>query len=124
MTYLDTHVVVWLYFGLAEKISTNALAAIEAGDLLVSPMVILELGYLHETGRIKTPAEKIRSDLEHQFGLTVCTLPFLQVVTEALNEKWTRDPFDRLIVAQARGADAKLISKDRLIQRHYRKTIW
>ncbi|MEI9811179.1 MAG: hypothetical protein WDO18_00250 [Acidobacteriota bacterium] len=38
-------------------------------------------------------------------------------------ERWTRDPFDRMIVAQARLAKAHLITRDTIIQTHYPKAI-
>jgi PIN domain nuclease of toxin-antitoxin system len=39
---------------------------------------------------------------------------------------WTRDPFDRLIVAQARCTrrSIALITKDRLIRRHFKGAVW
>ena len=43
---------------------------------------------------------------------------------ESVKETWTPDPFDRLIVAQARLLDASLITKDELIHKHYKKAIW
>jgi PIN domain nuclease of toxin-antitoxin system len=39
--------------------------------------------------------------LAKEIALRVCGLPFLDVVESAAKEKWIRDPFDRLIVAQA-----------------------
>jgi PIN domain nuclease of toxin-antitoxin system len=41
----------------------------------------------------------------------------------ALDEKWTRDPFDRLIVANAKGF-AWLISADEAIRKHYPRAVW
>ena len=37
---------------------------------------------------------------------------------------WTRDPFDRLIVAQASLAGAPLVTKDRMIRKHFAKAAW
>jgi PIN domain nuclease of toxin-antitoxin system len=55
VVFLDTHITVWLYAGLIEKISQTAKKTIEANDLLISPMVKLELQYLFEIGRITGP---------------------------------------------------------------------
>ena len=49
--YLDTHVVIWLYQKDEQRISRLARELIESSDLLVSPMVLLELEYLFETGQ-------------------------------------------------------------------------
>ncbi len=51
VTHLDTHVVCWLYEGRTELLTSAAMRAIEDGLLQVSPMVQLELTYLHEIGR-------------------------------------------------------------------------
>jgi PIN domain nuclease of toxin-antitoxin system len=45
-------------------------------------------------------------------------------VLQALPLSWTRDPFDRLIVAQAAVRDAPLLTKDRAIRRRYRAAVW
>jgi PIN domain nuclease of toxin-antitoxin system len=42
----------------------------------------------------------------------------------ALSETWARDPFDRLIVANARARDAVLVTKDERILRHYPLAVW
>jgi hypothetical protein len=47
VVYLDTHIVCWLYEGTREKLSPSAVAAIEAGNLFICPMVDLELQYLY-----------------------------------------------------------------------------
>lgn len=123
--YLDTHVVVWLANGSLERITEAARRAIEENDLLISPMVVLELEYLHERNRILLPARDVLLKLEHEIGLGVCGLPFGQVAQVALSEKWTRDSFDRMIVAQAKANGlARLISADEEIEKHYPRTIW
>lgn len=59
--YLDTHVVVWLYEKDEQRISPLARELIESSDLLVSPMVLLEVEYLFETGRINARAAEVYS---------------------------------------------------------------
>ncbi len=123
--YLDTHIVVWLAAGKVSRISTRAQAQIETSDLLLSPMVLLELEYLYELKRIKLAARDIQRKVEHELGIRLCELPFSVIVSAAVDEKWTRDPFDRLIVANAKANGlAPLISADEEIRRHYPRTIW
>ncbi len=124
MTYLDTHVVIWLFGGQAERLSSAAAAEIRNEELLVSPAVVLELQLLHEIKRLKAVAVKVIERLSSEIGLTVCRLPFQSVLDEALHQSWTRDPFDRLIVGQARANNAVLVSKDQEIRSHYKRTIW
>ena len=54
-----------------------------------------------------------------------CDIPFATIASAALDEKWTRDPFDRLIVANANANRfAWLISADEAIRKHYPRTVW
>jgi PIN domain nuclease of toxin-antitoxin system len=122
--YVDTHVLIWIGKGDRESISADALRALGDNDLLVSPAAVLELELLHEIGRLRDPAQKVLAMLEAQIGLRVCRLPFHEIVTHALHEKWTRDPFDRLITANAKAAGAPLVTKDERIRKHYRRAIW
>lgn len=87
-------------------------------------MVILELQYLFEVGRLTVAAETIIKTLQRAGSVHVCDLPFEDVAWAALQETWTRDPFDRIIVAQARLRGAVLITKDRLIREHYERAAW
>jgi PIN domain nuclease of toxin-antitoxin system len=122
--YLDTHVVIWVYEGDEEKISSHASRTLDNSELVVSPAVVLELELLHEIGRMRISAEKMITTLESQIDLRVCPLPFWDVAKHALHETWTRDPFDRLIVANARAAGSPLVSRDEQVRKHYRRTIW
>ncbi len=125
MVYLDTHVVVWLYAGQVDLLSVFAKDSIDSENLLISPMVGLELRFLSEIGRIKVDSEEIVNDLSMRIGLRYCELPFTSVVTKSLNQHWTRDPFDRIIVAQASlQKESVLLTKDSLIQKNYLKARW
>lgn len=120
MTYLDTHAVATLYQGDLSPFSPAALRVIdEEDDLRISPMVLLELEYLHEIKRIKVPARRIVDSLAAEIGLKICNASFPDVARKALEERWTRDPFDRIIVAQARLHGARLVTKDRLLRSRY-----
>ena len=122
--YLDTHVLVRLYQGEVEKLGESARREIERYDLLVSPAAVLELEYLHEIGRLEPSATKLMAALATDLRTKVCDIPFHAIVEQALKEKWSRDPFDRLIVAHAKAGNAPLISKDENIRRHYRRAVW
>lgn len=124
MIYLDTHVVVWLYAGEHARLARTASRLIETESLLISPVLLLELALLEETGRIKIREQAIFAELQESLALSVCDLPFAEVAARSLLQKWTRDPFDRLIVAQATARGARLITKDRLIRRHFKDAVW
>ena len=122
--YLDTHVLLWLYAGDIEKFPAGVRRAIDDNDVLASPAAILELELLHEIGRLRPTATKLAGVLAASIGLRVCELPFWTVVEYGLKEKWVRDPFDRLIVANAKAAGAPLVTKDEKIHKHYSSALW
>jgi PIN domain nuclease of toxin-antitoxin system len=122
--YLDTHVVVWLYAGAVELLSDRARELVEGSDLLVSPMVLLELEYLCETGRTTECGDAVVEQLGRTIGLETCDAGFRHVARLAATMRWTRDPFDRIIVAQAMCRESLLLSKDRAIRDNYSKAVW
>ena len=124
MIYLDTHAVVWLFAGQVERFAEPVQDLMGEQPLLVSPMAVLELQYLFETERISEPAQAVLSELGQTIGLSTCDLPFARVVHHALGASWTRDPFDRVIVAQAAAREARLVTKDRRIHEHYGRAVW
>jgi PIN domain nuclease of toxin-antitoxin system len=125
VTYLDTHVAAWLYAGRLDLLPTRAVGIIEEEDeLTISPAVVLELEYLREIGRLKVGGNAVAQSLSAQIGLLVHDLPFASVIESALDLDWTRDPFDRMIVAQAALTKSTLLTKDRSIRRHYRHATW
>ena len=124
MICLDTHVVVWLYAGDKELLSNTAIELIENNDLLISPIVYLELKFLYEISRIKVAPAEILENLSASIGLSVCEKSFFQVISESISLEWTRDPFDRIIVGNAVANDAVLITKDSRILKNYSKACW
>ena len=122
--YLDTHAVVWLYNNELKKFPSTTLELIENSQLLISPMVILELEYLYEIKRLNEKAYTLFETLQQEIGLQACSLNFLKIITSALEQKWTRDPFDRIIVAQAAINQTVLVSKDEIIHDNYSKVFW
>jgi len=124
LIYLDTHVVVWLYTGQVEKLSGQAKELINENDIYISEIVRLELQYLHEIKRITDKSDEILSDLSNRVGLKVCDKSFNSIVGKALELSWTRDPFDRMIVANATLNGSILVTRDQSILRNYEKAKW
>jgi PIN domain nuclease of toxin-antitoxin system len=122
--YLDTHVLVRICQGEVSKLGREARKAIDRNEVLASAAAILELEMLHEIGRLKITAPKALAMLATDIGLRVCDMPFRTIVDHALTETWTRDPFDRLIVANAKAAGAPLVTKDERILGHYSRALW
>jgi len=110
---LDTHVVLWQLEG-SRAVSPAAREAIErATDLLFSVVSFAEIGVKASIGKLSVPpdlrehvlqsgVQVLRLDADH--GLAVADLPMHH-----------RDPFDRLLVAQARSEHLTIITADRRI---------
>lgn len=114
--HLDTHVVVWLYAGEHHRLPGALRDRLASDSLRISPIVRLELSYLSEIGRLSAPSGRILDELQRSLGLEIDDSTFDSVVPIAESQGWTRDPFDRLIVAQALAARAPLATKDRTIR--------
>jgi PIN domain nuclease of toxin-antitoxin system len=125
IAYLDTHTVLWLASGKVNRLSSKARGLLDRAELLLSAMAFLELEYLRELGKTKFPARDLLEKVGHETNLRLCDLPFSTVASAALDEKWTRDPFDRMIVANAKANGfAWLVSADETIGKHYPRTVW
>ena len=124
MIRLDTHVVVWLYTGEVERLSESAVDALERHVPVVSPIVQLELTSLHEIDRLMVSGTEVIDDLRERIGMQLSDTPLGSIVTAAAPLSWTRDPFDRLIVADALVASADLITKDATIAANCPLTLW
>jgi len=121
---LDTHVVAWLYDAKLDLFRPETMDLMRNDTVAVSPMVDLELQYLHELGRLRAPADVILENLRATFGVETATAPFHDVVQYAKEIGWTRDPFDRIIVAQAIAMGATLVTRDRTILANCDAALW
>ncbi|MGI9054091.1 MAG: type II toxin-antitoxin system VapC family toxin [Ilumatobacteraceae bacterium] len=125
MIRLDTHVVLWLYTGDTDRLGPAVNAALDADDdLAISPIVELELTYLHEIGRLNVSGAQVTADLRARLGLALSDLSMASVVAAAAALTWTRDPFDRLIVGDALAANGVLVTKDESILEHVHLARW
>ncbi|PAX56949.1 type II toxin-antitoxin system VapC family toxin [Brunnivagina elsteri] len=124
MIYLDTHVVVWLYSGLTDKLTDIAKTLINDNEVYVSAIVRLELQYLYEIKRITDEPDVIITNLSEQIGLKICNKNFNNIISISLTITWTRDPFDRIITANALLNNNILLSKDQNILNNYLYAKW
>jgi PIN domain nuclease of toxin-antitoxin system len=79
---------------------------------------------LFEIGRLTVPADGNVTDLSNRIGIVICDREFNSVASLELTMPWTRDPFDRIIVAQAQLGDHRLITKDQNILQKYTLACW
>ncbi len=124
LTFLDTHVVVWLYSGLENQFSQKAKDIINTSTLYVSPLIKLELQYLFEVGKITAHPEPIITSLAQSIGLNVSSSEYGKIIDVAVTYGWTRNPFDRLLVADAHIHNAYFVTKDQTVRENYPLAVW
>ncbi|MEI6438294.1 MAG: PIN domain-containing protein [Candidatus Omnitrophota bacterium] len=122
--YLDTHAAVWLYAGEVDRFPARARRRLEASSLVISPMVLLEIQFLREAGKVDIKPERFLREMKQDLDLALCQAAFTDIALAAVVLSWTRDPFDRLIVAQASAAEAPLLTRDKSILEHYSRAVW
>ena len=108
---LDTNAVIWLHRG---DRRAAALAG-RATRLYASPATILELQFLIEAGRLRLRAGASVSQLIHDDRWVVDDPASAAWFEKAGEIGFTRDPFDRLIVAHARLRHWRLATGDRAL---------
>jgi PIN domain nuclease of toxin-antitoxin system len=122
--FLDTHAAIFLWEGRGELFGSGSRELLERAVLLASPMVRLEMGFLREVGKLRVEPDQILGALTADYGVTVTADPMDRLVPLAMPLSWTRDPFDRLLVATALLHEAPLITRDARIQEHFAGAVW
>jgi PIN domain nuclease of toxin-antitoxin system len=124
MIYLDTHVVVWLYAGDLSRFPAAIQDLLESEELVICPMVAIELQYLYETQRLSEPSSVVVDDLGDRIGLKLSDTPFPTIARAAVKLSWTRDPFDHIIAAHAVADQVRLITADKTILSNIDLAVW
>ncbi|MBA3395768.1 MAG: type II toxin-antitoxin system VapC family toxin [Deltaproteobacteria bacterium] len=112
---LDTHVLLWSATD-PDRLSTDARAALEDGshDVLVSVVSAWEIAIKQSLGKLElpTPAEEWLPEVLRRSGFEVAELG-LAAALRVRSLAWHhRDPFDRLLVAQAFEEGYTLVTHD------------
>jgi PIN domain nuclease of toxin-antitoxin system len=120
---IDTHVAVALYKGRLSGLSRQAQRLLDGASVRYSPIVDFELELLNEIGRIQYGAAVVCQHLNRELDIAESGERLSDIVRHALPLRFTRDPFDRLIVAHADLLRAPLITLDQRIHQHYSRAI-
>lgn len=122
--FLDTHAAIFLWEGRTELFGSGSRELLEQAVLQISPLVRLELGFLREVGKLKIEPDHLLGALTADYGVAVSSDPLDRLIPLAMPLSWTRDPFDRLLVATALLHAAPLITRDAKIQEHFAGAVW
>lgn len=108
MILLDTNALLWLDTGHRRARALSRWG----GRLNVSPTSFLEIQLLLEAGRIRLRRNATVEALAADDRWTLDDPPSVPWFDEARAVTWTRDPFDRLLVAHARYRGWRLATAD------------
>lgn len=124
IAFLDTHAFMSFCRGQTGRFGAESRRLLEVADLAVSPVVLLELHFLSETGTLIVDPDRFYADSVAEHDIQEFADPISDVVLEAKTLAWTRDPFDRLIVGATMIHRAKLVTKDANIREHFDGAVW
>ena len=129
MTYLlDTSTFLWAALGERKFLSSKAIHVLEESQasLALSSISILEIVIKYSLGKLAIPSNPktwlpdavLKMGLQqlsvtHRHSLDVIQLPHHH-----------KDPFDRLLIAQARVENMSLLTPDAMIKKYRVKAVW
>lgn len=121
---LDTHLVLWWMAGEASRISSRALAAFGSDGIepIVSAVTIWEVAIKRGLGKLDAPQDLL-IQLERA-GVELLPITARHADLVASLPLHHRDPFDRLLIAQATIEGISIVSHDKSLGRYDVEIVW
>ncbi len=124
---LDTHIFIWLIDG-NPKLSQAARQAIENenNSLHISIVSLWEMTIKTSLGKLELaiPLEQIIIDFILPSGIQILPIHLPHLLILQTLPFHHRDPFDRLLISQAKSETLTLISEDATFQKYEVKILW
>ena len=124
---LDTHTFLWLD-GSPERLSPAALAACEdpTNELYLSVVSAWEIQIKHQINRLQldVPLEEMIEGQQAANELKILPVELSHVYTLRQLPLHHHDPFDRLLIAQAKVEQMQLVSADSRFEPYLVEVIW
>ena len=124
---LDTNVLIWTISS-SDRVSARARRAMSSAraSLAVSVVSVWEIVLKHQAGKLRLQAglEEVVDQILYRSPWTI--LPMAPDCLPALTAlpMIHRDPFDRLLIAQARQEGMAMVTADEQIKKYDVRTIW
>ena len=121
---LDTGTLIWTVAS-PDRLSRQARQAIKAGPLVLSVVIYWEIaikvrkGLLHLADPVNWWSRAVA-----QIGGDILSVRTEHISTLAGLPEVHRDPFDRMLIAQAAAEGLAVISSDRVFQSYAVRTVW
>ncbi len=123
---VDTHAVIWWFEGATGLSKRAATIIASSGNLvLISAAVGWELAIKVNLGKFNTPSlvQGLHGLIERE-GFAELPISLEHAIRAGLLPLHHRDPFDRLLVAQAQAMGAPILSADRALDAYDVRRIW
>jgi PIN domain nuclease of toxin-antitoxin system len=122
---LDTHAFLW-WCEASSDLSKKAIRAIAQADCYVSLVSLWEIAIKASLGKLKLPAsfERYIPEQLQLNGFSQMEIGFRHIAGCAALPWHHRDPFDRLLAAQAIEEGLSVVSRDPIFERYGIQRIW
>jgi PIN domain nuclease of toxin-antitoxin system len=124
---IDTCTFIWLVADV-EKLSSRAVSALRdpESDGYLSSASAWEIGVKYAAGRLRLsdPPERYVPDHRERHEIVPLSLDEESMLRSTRLPRLHRDPFDRMLVAQALTHDLAIVTPDPLIAQYGVRTIW
>ena len=111
---LDTHVLLWLLAGEERRFGPRTLDALREQPATVSAATVWEIATKRGLGKLRAPSNLVETVAAAGLNLLSVTAVHAERVAELPDLH--RDPFDRLLVSQARLENFTLVTGDHVIR--------
>lgn len=123
---LDTHVLLW-WFQASPKLSSKALAVFRDPEttVLVSAVCAWEIAIKHGAGKLD--AADLVTNFEPRLasdGFAELPITVTHAIRAGLLKESHKDPFDRMLIAQAQCEDIPVVTTDRRFEDYEVQRIW
>lgn len=124
---LDTHTLIW-WDRDPEKLPGRVLRALEAGsnELLLSIASVWEMQIKQQKGTLELdrPVRATVQSQQERNGIQVVGLTLPHVWQLAELPMHHGDPFDRILISQAKAEGLTLVSRDEILRKYGVRTLW
>jgi PIN domain nuclease of toxin-antitoxin system len=115
---LDTHILLW-WLADDRKLAKNARSIISNADndVLVSSVSLWEIAIKTALGRLEVELDDLEPAIARN-GFHSLSIGFRHALTAGRLPAVHRDPFDRMLIAQASVEELRVISHDKIFERY------
>jgi PIN domain nuclease of toxin-antitoxin system len=125
---IDTNVFIWCILGLQEKLSSTALRVVEdrSVNLWLSSVSLWEIATKVGNGKLDLPkrADFFQTQIRKFDIEKVLPVEATHVLADFTLPRYHRDPFDRMLIAQAQVEGLPFVTCDKQIQKYPIQILW